>query len=132
LKYFKRKGIMSGVFWFSAAMVLVADLFQLMAKNYSVAGFLLLVALLFVFDAYTYSRPYLGLDESKLIINNGLSKIAILFKDVTSIDDGNNKFAIIYTQGSSTRKLKLLLSHLKKQDKEQFIKDLKAKLGALD
>ena len=98
-------------------------------KNYSGAMFQILVAFLFAFDAYIYKRPYLGIDERKLIVNNGLSKIEILLKDITSIDEKNKKLIITYIQGPSTMKIKILQSHLKNQDKEQLVKDLKSKLG---
>ena len=113
---------MSILFLFSGVMILFSGVLQITMNNYGMAIFQILVALLFAYDAYVYKRPYLGLDEEKLIINNGFSKIKILLKDVTSIDEKNKKLIITYTQGPSTMKLKILLSHLKKQHKEQFIK----------
>ncbi|WP_242833898.1 PH domain-containing protein [Desulfosporosinus sp. OT] len=98
-------------------------------KNNNAAIFQILVALMFAYDAYVYITPYLGLDEEKLIVNNGLLKKEVIFlKDVTTIDEKNKKLIILFNQGSSTKQLKILLSHLKKQDREQFIKDLKSKL----
>lgn len=120
---------MSILFLFSGAIVLFSGLLQLSMNNYSFGIFQILVALLFAFDAFVYKRPYLGLDEGELIVNNGLTKIKILLKDVISVDEGNKKVIITYSQGPSKMKLKILLSHLKKHDKEQFIKDLKLKLG---
>ena len=120
---------MSILFLFSGVMVLISGLFQLATNNYSAAIFQILVALLFAFDAYVYKRPYLGLDEEKLIVNNGRSKIEILLKDIISLDGKNKKLLITFIQGSSKMKLKILLSQLKKNDREQFIVDLKSKLG---
>ena len=126
MRYFERKAIMSILFLFSGVMVLFSGLIQLTMNNYGAAIFQILVALFFAFDAYAYKRPYLGLDEEKLIVNNGRSKIEILLKDITSIDEGNKKLIITSSQGSLTMKLKISLSQLKKHDKEQFIKDLKS------
>ena len=130
MRYFKRKAIMSIIFLFSSVMILFSGLLQLTMDNNSAAIFQILVAFLFAFDAYVYIRPYLGLDEGKIIVNNGLlKKEIILLKDVTSIDEKKKKLIITYSQGPSTKKLKILLSHLKEHDKEQFIEDLKSKLG---
>ena len=121
---------MSILFLFSGVMILFSGLLQLTMENNSAGIFQILVALLFAYDAYVYIRPYLGLGEGKLIVNNGLLKQEIiLLKDVTSIDEKNKKLIITFNQGTSTKKLKLLLSHLKAHDKEQFIEDLKSKLG---
>ena len=121
---------MSTLFLFSGVIVLISGLLQLKMNNYSSGIFQLLATLFFGFDAYVYNRPYLGLDDEKLIINNGFSKVEILLKDVISIDESNKKLIITFNQGPSKMKLKILLSHLKKHDQEQFIKDLKSKLGA--
>jgi len=89
-----------------------------------------LVALVFLFDAYVYNRPYLGLGEEKLVVNNGRSKLEILLIDVISISEKNKRLIITFRQGSATMNLKLVLSQLRKNDKEQFINDLKSKLEA--
>lgn len=131
MRYFERKPIMVIIFLFSAAMILFSGVLQItMNNNYGMAIFQILVALLFAYDAYVYKRPYLGLDEEKLIINNGLVKKEIFLKDVITIDDRNKKLTITYSQGSSKMKLRILLSQLKKYDKEEFIKDLKSKQGS--
>lgn len=130
MRYFKRKAILSILFLFCGVVVLISGLLKLTMNNYSAATFQILVALFFAFDAYVYKKPYLGLDEGKLIVNVGRSKIEVLLKDITSVNQKDKRLTIIYSQGSSTMKLKILLSHLKKHDKEQFIKDLKSKLGA--
>jgi hypothetical protein len=115
---------------FSGIMILFSGLLQLTVHNYNAAFFQILVALLFAFDAYVYIRPYLGLDEGKLIVNYGLlKKEIILLNDVTSIDERNKKLTISYSQGSTKKNIKILLLHLKKDDKEQFVKDLNSKLG---
>ncbi|MDR3586261.1 MAG: hypothetical protein P4L59_13215 [Desulfosporosinus sp.] len=129
MRYYARKAIMAILFLFSGGLVLVSGLIQLKMNNYSSGMFQILVAMLFAFDAHVYNRPYLGLDEKKLMINNGFARIEILLKDVTSIDEKDKRLIITYSRGSSVMKLKLLLSHLKKHDKEEFIKDLKLKLG---
>ena len=121
---------MSILFLISGVIVLLSGLLQLKMNNYNSGMFQILVALLFAFDAHVYKRPYMGLGKGILIINNGFSKIKIELKDVTSIDEENKKLVITYCRGSSTMKLKILLSHLKNPDKEQLIKDLKLKLGA--
>ncbi|EGW36988.1 hypothetical protein DOT_5178 [Desulfosporosinus sp. OT] len=129
MRYFKRKAIMSILFLLCGIMILFSGLLQLTMKNNNAAIFQILVALMFAYDAYVYITPYLGLDEEKLIVNNGLLKKEVIFlKDVTTIDEKNKKLIILFNQGSSTKQLKILLSHLKKQDREQFIKDLKSKL----
>ena len=121
---------MAILFLFSGLMILFSGLLQLTMDNNSAGIFQILVALLFAYDAYVYIRPYLGLGEGKLIVNNGLlKKEIILLKDVTSIDEKNRKLIITFNQGPSTKKLKILLSHLKEHDKEQFIEDLKLILG---
>lgn len=130
MKYYKRKVIMPILFLFSGILVLISALLQFKVNNYSAAAFQLLVAVLFVFDAYVYIKPYLGMNEEKLMINTGFLKKEILLSDVISIDVGNRKLVLTFRQGSSTLKLNLLLSHLKKSDKEQFIGDLKSKLKA--
>ncbi|ODA38768.1 PH domain-containing protein [Desulfosporosinus sp. BG] len=128
MRYFKRKAIMSILFLFCGVMILFSGLLQLTMKNNNAAIFQILVALMFAYDAYVYITPYLGLDEEKLIVNNGLlKKEVILLKDITAIDDKNKKLIISFTQGSSTKQLKILLSHLKIQDREQFMKDLKSR-----
>jgi len=130
LRYFKRKAVMSILFLFSGVMILFTGLLQLKVANYSAAIFQILVALFFSYDAYVYIRPYLGLDEEKLIVNYGLTKKeVILLKDVISIDERNRQLILTYSQDSLTKKLKILLSHLKQHDKVQFVKDLKSKLG---
>ena len=130
MRYFKRKAIMAILFLFSGVMILFSGLLQLTMDNNSAGIFQILVALLFAYDAYVYIRPYLGLGEGKLIVNNGLlKKEIILLKDVTSIDEKNRKLIITFNQGPSTKKLKILLSYLKEHDKEQFIEDLKLILG---
>lgn len=112
-------------------MVLLSGLLQLTMNNYSSAIIQIFVSLLFAYDAYVYIRPYLGLDEEKLIINTGLLKKEIIFlKNVKSMDERNKKLIITYSQGSSTKKLNILLSHLKKHDKEQLIMDLKSTIGS--
>jgi len=130
LKYFKRKAIMSIVFLFCGVMVLFSGLLRLTLHNYFSAIFQILVALVFLFDAYVYNRPYLGLGEEKLVVNNGRSKLEILLIDVISISEKNKRLIITFRQGSATMNLKLVLSQLRKNDKEQFINDLKSKLEA--
>ena len=121
---------MSIIFLFSSVMILFSGLLQLMMDNNSAAIFQILVAFLFVYDAYIYIRPYLGLDEEKIIVNNGLlKKEIILLKDVTSIDEKKKKLIITYSQGPTTKTLKILLSQLRERDKEQFMENFKSKLG---
>ncbi|WP_407311244.1 EbsA family protein [Desulfosporosinus sp. SB140] len=129
MKYFKRKTIMSILFLFSGIIIFFSGSLQLMMNNSGSAFFLILVALLFVFDAYIYKKPYLGLDEEKLVVNNSLLKKEIFLKDLTSISEKNNKLSIRYTQGPLTQTINILLSHLKKHDQEQFLKELKSRLG---
>lgn len=129
VKYFKRKMIMSILFLFSGIIILFSGLLQLAVNNQGAAFFQILVALLFILDAYVYYRPYLGLDEGKLIVNNSLVKKEILLKDITSINERNRKLTVTYNQGTSKLRLNILLSHLKKHDYEQFMKELKSKLG---
>lgn len=118
------------LFLFCGAMILFSGLLQLMLNKSAI--FQILVALLFVYDACIYLRPYLGLDEEKLIVNYGLlNKEKILLKDISSIDEKNKKLIITFNSSSSTKKLKILLSHLKEHDKDQFVKDLKLKLRDL-
>ena len=121
---------MSILFLFSGVMILFSGLLQLTMENNSAGIFQILVALLFAYDAYVYIRPYLGLGEGKLIVNNGLLKQEIiLLKDVTSIDEKKRKLIITYSQGPTTKTLKILLSQLRERDKEQFMENLKSKLG---
>lgn len=129
MKYYKRKAIMSFVFLFCGIMVLFSGLLRLTTHNYIAAIFQILVALVFIFDAYVYKRPYLGLGEEKLVVNNGNSKLEILLKDIISIDEKNKRLIVTFSQGSATMKLKLILSHLRENDKAQFIVDLKSKQG---
>jgi len=111
-------------------MILISGLIQLTTNNYRIAAFQILVALFFAYDAYVYIRPYLGLNEEKLVVNYGLAKKEIIFlRDVILVDERNKKLFITFNKGSATMKLKILLSHLNKHDKEQFLIELKSKLG---
>jgi hypothetical protein len=129
LSDFKRKPIMSVLFLLCGLMIIVSALLQFLSKNTSAALFQTLVAFLFIGDAVVYMKPYISLDEEKLTVNNGLSKREIPFKNITSINDKSKKLIIIFNQGSSKQRVNILLSHLKKQDLEQFMKELRAKLG---
>ncbi len=84
MRYYARKAIMAILFLFSGVLVLVSGLLQLKMNNYSSGMFQILVALLFAFDAHVYNKPYLGLDEEKLIINHSSKHINIILNDVTS------------------------------------------------
>lgn len=127
MRYYKRKAILPILFLFLGVLILFTGLFQLKMNNNKFAIYQIFVALLFVYDAYVFNKPYLGLDEGRLIINSGLSKLVIPLKDVTSIEEGNKKLFIMYNQGSTKMRLKIMLSQLSSQDKEQFIKDVKEK-----
>ena len=128
--YFKRKSIIFIFLIFAAVMILFSGLIQITTNNYRTAIFQILVALFFAYDAYVYIRPYLGLNEEKLVVNYGLAKKEIIFlQDVTLIDERNKKLIITFNKGPATMKLKILLSHLNKHDKEQFLMELKSKLG---
>ncbi|MDQ7092505.1 hypothetical protein REC12_02755 [Desulfosporosinus sp. PR] len=129
MKYFKRKSIMSVLFLFSGIMILLVALLQLMVKNSGAAFFLILVALMFVVDAYIYHKPYLGLDEERLVVNNSLAAKEIFLKDLTSVHEKNNRLTLAYTYSSAPLTLNILLSHLQQHDKEQFMKELRSKLG---
>ena len=119
------------LFLFSGILVLFSALLQFKVNNYSAAAFQLLVALLFVFDAYVYIKPYVGMNDEKLVINTGFLKKEILLSNVISINVGKKKLILTFRQGYSAVKLNLLLSHLKKSDKAQFINDLNLNLEAL-
>ena len=125
---YERKPIMAVAFLLSGIMVLISVFVQLTLKNYFPAGFQFLVALMFLFDAYVYNKPYVSMDEEKLIVINGFVKTIILFKDITEIDEKNNKLMITYKRGSYAMRLRVVLSQLKKQDRDSFLKDLKSKL----
>jgi hypothetical protein len=111
-------------------MILFSGLLQLSLNHGSAAIFQILVALLFVYDAYIYMRPYIALSDEKLIVNNGLTKKEIIpLKDIISLDEKNRRLIVTFKQGSSARQLRILLSHLKERDKELFMKELKAMNG---
>ena len=105
-------------------------LIQLKANNNRAAIFQMLVALFFAYDAYVYIKPYLGLNEEMLVVNYGLSKKEIiLLQNISLIDESNKMLIITFKKGPATMKLKIILSHLNKHDKEQFLMALKSKLG---
>jgi hypothetical protein len=118
------------LFLFAGIMFLFSSSLQLFMGNYSIGIINLFVALIFAFDAYIYRKPYLGLDEMKLIVNNGIVKKETLFKDVDLVDWQNKKIIITYKKDSAPKRVKILLSQLKEHDREQFLDDLKSKLGA--
>lgn len=127
MKSYKRKPIMSILFLFTALLLLLSGVLQIAAGNGSASIFQILVALLFIYDAYLYMRPYLGMDEEKLYVNNGLvKKETIPLKEITSLEASSKKLILTYKQGSMTRRVNILLSHLRQQDRERFLNELKS------
>lgn len=128
MRYYRRKAILPILFLFVGVIILFTGILQIIMKNNRFAIYQIGVALLFVYDAYVFNRPYLGLNEGQLTVQNGLSKIVIPLNDITSIDESNKKLFITFNQGAGKMKLRILLSQLKAQDKEQFIIDVKSKV----
>lgn len=130
LKYYKRKGIKPILFLICSLFVLSAGIVQLILSNYTAAVFLILVALILLYDASVYKRPYLGLSDEKLLINNGHEKIEILLTDINSLSEDGNGLIVRFREASTSRKMKarITLSLLKNDDSEQFLNDLKSKL----
>jgi len=96
--------------------------------NYFIAALQAIVVIVALFDAYLYRKPYLGLSEGKLIINNGLAKKVILLKDVTSLEQTEKQLKLTYNEGPSAKQQKIQLPMLKDIDKEEFLQDIKPSL----
>ncbi len=130
MRYFKRKGIRPILFLICSLFVLSAGIVQLLVSNYTAAVFLIIVALILLYDASVYKRPYLGLSEEKLLINNGYEKIEILLTDITSLSEEGSSLIVRFRQASSSMKMKarISLTTLNNDDSEEFLNDLKSKL----
>lgn len=126
--YYQRKVTSAILFLISGVLFLFSSVLSFLMGNNTTALFQLLVFILFTFDAYIYRRPYVGLGEGKLIINNGLLKKEILLTNVTSTVETKKKLKLTYIRGSMTKKSTILLSMLKPKHREDFLTELQLQL----
>ena len=129
MRTFRRKPIMPILFFLCGLLILLAAAMQFLVRSNGYALFLGIIAVIFIGDALTYLKPYLGLDEKKLFVSVGMGKQEILLADITAIDVKNKKLFVTFRQGSQKQRMTILLSHLKKREQGELVSSLKAKLG---
>lgn len=129
MKYYRRKPIYIFLWLISGTLFFISAVLQFQMKNYNLGLLQILVALLSLFDAYVYSRPYLGLGEGKLILNNGLIRNEIALGNITLLNENKKRLVITYNNNLKTKKRKIELSILREKDKEEFLSHFKSDLG---
>lgn len=129
MKNYKRP-LIYPIMWVVAGLLFfLSALLQLKMGNSDAVLLNIGVTLLFLFDAYIYGRPYLGLGEGKLVVNNGLRRRLIAIENITSVNQSGKHLLLTYVQGSATKKQKIVLSMLNRLDKQEFINDIHSLSG---
>lgn len=129
MKYYERRLVWSMLWLVGGLFFFLQGILQFQRRYYGLALLPVFVALLFLFDAYIYRRPYLGLGEGKIVINNGLIRKEVMLADITMLNQTGKSLDLTYNQGSLLKKQKIELTMLKKSDREEFVRDLHLALG---
>lgn len=131
IKTYKRKQSLAFVSLGCAALLLAAGLY-----SYSTGGGILSYIVL-AFSVYSFyyfyymMKPFIVIDEEKLIINYELKKKEFLLSTLTIKDWTEKKIEFVETVGGKKYPVVLTLSLLSNEVREKFLEDIQSKVKKL-
>ncbi|HOV79301.1 MAG TPA: hypothetical protein PK728_04280 [Bacillota bacterium] len=131
MKSYKRKGYLSLVSLAAGAVLLAAGLYDYSTGGITTGVLILLFSGFCFYNCYYYLKPYILLDDRKLIINYDLSRKEYLLSNLRIVDSSMKGVEFVETKGGSKKTVQLSFAAMSNEVRKELLEDIHSRVKSL-